>query len=63
MACDLKHFIVNHNLENVVLLGHSMGGRIIFSYLENFPNDRPLGNVIVDVGPGKGEGKNYFKKI
>lgn len=33
MANDLKHFIHDHNLQNVVLLGHSMGGRIIFSYL------------------------------
>ncbi|CAD8120829.1 unnamed protein product [Paramecium sonneborni] len=63
MACDLKHFIVNHNLKNVVFMGHSMGGRIIFSYLENFPNDWPLGNVIVDVGPGKSDGKNYIKKL
>ncbi|CAD8198959.1 unnamed protein product [Paramecium pentaurelia] len=63
MAYDLKHFIVNHNLDNVVLLGHSMGGRIIFSYLENFPNDRPIGNVIVDVGPGERQGKNYVKKL
>ncbi|CAD8187057.1 unnamed protein product [Paramecium octaurelia] len=63
MACDLRHFIANHHLDNVVLLGHSMGGRIIFSYLESFPNDRPLGNVIVDVGPGEGEGKNYVKKL
>ncbi|CAK87697.1 unnamed protein product (macronuclear) [Paramecium tetraurelia] len=63
MANDLKHFILDHNLQNVVLLGHSMGGRIIFSYLQNYTTDLPIGNIIVDVGPGEGEGKNYVKQL
>lgn len=33
MANDLHHFIITHNLNNVILMGHSMGGRVIFSYL------------------------------
>ncbi|CAD8191988.1 unnamed protein product [Paramecium octaurelia] len=63
MGNDLKHFIHDHNLQNVVLLGHSMGGRIIFSYLQNYTTDLPIGNIIVDVGPGEGEGKNYVKQL
>jgi pimeloyl-ACP methyl ester carboxylesterase len=32
MADDLKKFIDNHNLENPILLGHSMGGKTVLFF-------------------------------
>jgi esterase len=50
MAQDLKEFIDNHELEDVILLGHSMGGKTVLFFESMYPN---LANklVIADIAP------------
>ena len=50
MAKDLKEFIEEHHLQNVILLGHSMGGKTILFFEQMFPQ---LANklIIVDISP------------
>lgn len=50
MAEDLKEFIEEHHLQNVILLGHSMGGKTILFFEQMFPQ---LANklIIVDISP------------
>lgn len=63
MANDLRHFIREHSITNPVLMGHSMGGRIIFQYLQSYPTDPIKGNIIVDISPCEGEGNNFVEAI
>ena len=37
MAADLEGYISEHNLENVVLLGHSMGGKTVMNFAVRKP--------------------------
>ena len=50
MAEDLKEFIEEHQLQNVILLGHSMGGKTVLFFEQMFPQ---LANklIIVDISP------------
>jgi len=50
MAEDLKEFIDEHHLQNVILLGHSMGGKTVLFFEHMFPH---LVNklIIVDIAP------------
>lgn len=38
MAHDIKEFIDEHNLVKPVLLGHSMGGKVVMFFEKQFPN-------------------------
>jgi pimeloyl-ACP methyl ester carboxylesterase len=38
MAMDLKEFIETHQLENVILLGHSMGGKTVLFFEQMYPH-------------------------
>ncbi len=50
MIEDLLEFRSDHNLENISLLGHSLGGKIAMKYALRFP--RHLDNlIIVDISP------------
>lgn len=49
MAQDLKEFIEDHNLEEVILIGHSMGGKTIMRYAQLYP-DRIEKMIVVDMG-------------
>lgn len=54
MAYDLKHFIKNQNIkDNIVLIGHSMGGRVAMEFLSQYPefHDQIKGAIVVDVLP------------
>lgn len=50
MAEDLKEFIDTHQLENFILLGHSMGGKTVLFFEWMFPNlaDKL---IIADIAP------------
>jgi esterase len=50
MAGDVKEFIIDHNLNKVSLLGHSMGGKTAMLFACTYPElvDKL---VIVDIGP------------
>jgi esterase len=38
MAQDIKEFLDEHKLENPVLMGHSMGGKVVMFFEKMFPN-------------------------
>lgn len=38
MASDIKEFIAEHQLAKPVLLGHSMGGKVVMFFEKEFPN-------------------------
>ncbi|MEM6685524.1 MAG: alpha/beta fold hydrolase [Bacteroidota bacterium] len=50
LAEDLKQYIAHHNLKQVSLIGHSMGGKTAMLFAVNYPEllDKL---VIVDIGP------------
>ncbi len=50
MADDLKDFIDFHNLQNPILLGHSMGGKTVL-FFELFYPTISLKNIVVDIAP------------
>jgi len=52
MADDLTEFIEEHNIENPILIGHSMGGKVAMTYaLENPDKLQKL--AIIDISPRK----------
>ena len=50
MANDLHEFIISHNLKNPILMGHSMGGKVVLFFEEKF---RGLADklIIADIAP------------
>ncbi len=52
MADDLAEFIEEHHIENPILIGHSMGGKVAMTYaLENPGLVKKL--VVIDISPRK----------
>jgi len=50
MVEDLKEFIEQEKLENVILLGHSMGGKIVMKFALDYPSIvKKL--IVVDIAP------------
>jgi len=50
MVDDLTEFIEKHHIDNPIIIGHSMGGKVAMSYaLENPGNVKKL--VIIDISP------------
>ncbi|MEL6484882.1 MAG: alpha/beta fold hydrolase, partial [Bacteroidota bacterium] len=50
LAEDLKHYIEHHELKDIVLLGHSMGGKTAMQFSCSFP--ALVGKLIVaDIAP------------
>lgn len=52
LADDLHHFIEEHQLKNPLLIGHSMGGKVVMQYALNYP-DAYDKMVVVDISPRK----------
>jgi len=50
MADDLDEFILEKDLEDIILLGHSMGGKTAMTYAQ-FDDTRLAKLVIVDIAP------------
>ncbi len=50
MAQDLKEFIDEHQLQNVILLGHSMGGKTVMFFEQLFPNIAQK-LIVADIAP------------
>jgi esterase len=50
MAADVLAFLADQNIENPVIFGHSMGGRVALNTLLEVP-DAARAAVLVDVGP------------
>lgn len=49
LADDLNEFIDDQNLEDVILIGHSMGGKTIMRYAQKYP-DQISKMIVVDMG-------------
>lgn len=49
MAADLNEFLTENNIENPIILGHSMGGKTVMQYAMNYDNFEKL--IIVDIAP------------
>ena len=50
MAADLKEFIDDHNIDNPILIGHSMGGKTVMQFAMNYP-ERFSKMIVVDIAP------------
>lgn len=50
MAADLKEFIDDHNIENPILIGHSMGGKTIMRFAAEYKEVAEK-LVVVDISP------------
>lgn len=50
MAADLKEFIDENAIENPILVGHSMGGKVVMQFAMNYP-DAFAKMVVVDIAP------------
>jgi non-heme chloroperoxidase len=51
LAADLRAFIYYQELEEVILMGHSMGCSVIWSYWDMFGGDRVAKIVLIDQAP------------
>lgn len=50
MALDLNEFIADNHISKPILVGHSMGGRVVMEYGLRFP-DKVQRMVVVDISP------------
>jgi len=50
MAEDLHHFIQKQQLENPIILGHSMGGKVAMFYATQYPEEFDK-LIVVDIAP------------
>ncbi len=50
MIEDLKEFIEDHQLQNIILLGHSMGGLVVMGYGLQYPENIEK-IIVVDIAP------------
>ncbi|WP_299198835.1 alpha/beta hydrolase [uncultured Amphritea sp.] len=51
MATDLQRLIHHHDLDKVLLVGHSMGALTLWQYIRDFGCDRLAGVCIIDQSP------------
>lgn len=52
LAEDLHNFIEEHQLQNPLLIGHSMGGKVVMQYALTYPTTFEK-MVVVDISPRK----------
>lgn len=52
MADDLHEFILDHQIDNPVIIGHSMGGKVAMQFALEYP-DIPQKLILVDISPVK----------
>ena len=50
MVQDVKEYLEHHELKNIVLLGHSMGGKIAMLFATTYPNMIEK-LIVADIGP------------
>jgi esterase len=50
LSNDLNEFMVNHQLDKAVIIGHSMGGKTAMTFGLNYP-DRISRLIVVDISP------------
>ena len=52
MAMDVREYIQDHNLKNIVLMGHSMGGKTAMKIALEYPM-RVSKLIVADIAPRK----------
>lgn len=52
MAMDVREYIQDHNLKNIILMGHSMGGKVAMKIALEYPM-RVKKLIIADIAPRK----------
>jgi pimeloyl-ACP methyl ester carboxylesterase len=62
LAQDLHDFLVDKDLKDVILLGHSMGCSVIWAYWDLFGRDRLSKLVLVDQAPVVVAGANFSEQ-
>ncbi|HLN52448.1 MAG TPA: alpha/beta fold hydrolase [Lentimicrobium sp.] len=62
MANDLLEFIRDHQIENPVLAGHSMGGKVAMLFALNHP-ELIIGLIVVDISPVAYDNHDYHFDI
>lgn len=55
MVEDLLEFVENQDIEKAILLGHSMGGKTVMHFAENYP-EKVGALIVLDIAP-----KSYIK--
>jgi len=50
MAEDLKNYCEEHKLQNIILLGHSMGGKVAMQFAVTYP-EMVSKLIVADIGP------------
>ena len=61
-ARDFRHMLESLGLQRVVVVGWSLGGSIIWNYMQQFGDDRLVGNVIVDQLPYRYVSEEHFQE-
>lgn len=53
MADDINSFVSEQKLENVIFMGHSLGGVVISSLASNYPDlwEKTKGYILIDISP------------
>lgn len=49
MAADLNDFLNQHDIQNPVILGHSMGGKTVMNFAAKYDNFEKI--IVVDIAP------------
>jgi esterase len=50
LAGDLKGFMERHHIESAVLLGHSLGGKVVMTFADRFP-EKTERLIVLDIAP------------
>ncbi|MBN3036561.1 MAG: alpha/beta fold hydrolase [Bacteroidales bacterium] len=59
---DLHEFITGHKLSNPVLIGHSMGGKVVMNYVLEHGND-VASMIVLDISPRRYPGRQIHMEI
>ena len=62
MTDDLLEFIEEHNLKNVILIGHSMGGKVAMNFALDHP-DLIDQLIVIDISPRRYPSRNVHSDI
>ena len=49
MADDLNEFLEKHNIQNPIVMGHSMGGKTVMTFAQKYKNYSKI--IIIDIAP------------
>ncbi|HPE86449.1 MAG TPA: alpha/beta fold hydrolase [Bacteroidales bacterium] len=62
MASDVEMFLETHQIQNPLLIGHSMGGKVAMQFCAENP-EVPAGLIVLDISPLKYQARPEHLKI